>query len=714
MGKLNFFLKPRSVAVIGASAVPGKVGYTVMDNMIKTNYKGTIYPINPRGGEILGWTAYKSPKDCPGEIDLAIMCIPSKFVVSSAVECGEKGVKGIICITAGFREVGGEGVKYEHDLVETCRKYGMRLIGPNVLGVMANGLNMTFASSTPKLGKIAMLSQSGAMLTAILDWSATQDIGFSHFISLGNKADVDEIDLIEEIIDDPETSILILYLESVNNGKKFMEVVSKATEKKPVVILKSGRSAAGKAAASSHTGALAGDDMSFDLAFEKAGVIRAHTMNELFDLATLFDKIQPPKGDKFTIITNAGGPGIVATDAFEDAGIGFTRYNEQTQVELKKLLPAEASIKNPVDIVGDAPPQRYYDAIVTSFKMETIENCAGALVLVTPQAQTDPDRVAEMLAGIKKDYPDRMIVSCFMGGVSMETPKKILEEASIPNYPFPEMAIKAIKEMIKYRNLQEEKRAAHAAKPVDVKLDIARIETIIAGARDEGRKNLMPSECSEIFTMLGIEHPKTMLAKSAEEAKKFSTIVGFPVVMKIVSPEIVHKSDCGGVKLFIKSEDEAAIAYEEIMNNAATRGPSGARLIGCEIQKMVDFKKHAKVTELILGMNRDPQFGPLLMVGSGGIYANYIKDVAFQMATNYTAAAARKQILSTKVGRILEGVRGEPASDIEGVVDCLTRLAVLVTQVDSIKELDMNPLLVFEKSETEVGYSAIDIKIMIQ
>ena len=662
----------------------------------------------------MGRTAYKSPKDCPGDIDLAIMCIPSKFVNASAIECGEKGVKGIICITAGFREVGGEGVTYEHNLVETCKKYGMRLLGPNVLGIMVGGLNMSFAASTPKLGKIAMLSQSGAMMTAILDWADTQDIGFSHFISLGNKADVDEIDFIEEITDDPSTSIMILYLESVNNGKKFMEVVSKATEKKPVVILKSGRSVAGKAAASSHTGALAGDDMSFDLAFEKAGVIRAHTMNELFDLATLFDKIQPPKGNKFTIITNAGGPGIIATDSFEDAGILFTRYNEKAQEELKKVLPAEASIKNPVDIVGDAPPSRYYDALATSFKMETIEDCAGALVLVTPQAQTDPDHVAEVLAKVKTEFPDRMIVSCFMGGSSMETPKRILEDASIPNYPFPEMAIKAIKEMIKYRDLQEEKRAASSAKQVDVKLDLARIEEIISCARSEGRKNLMPSECSEIFTMLGVEHPKTMLAKSAEEAKKCASLVGFPIVMKIVSPEIVHKSDCGGVKLFIKSEDEAAVAYEEIMSNAATRGPAGARLIGCEIQKMVDFKSHAKVTELILGMNRDPQFGPLLMVGSGGIYANYIKDVAFQMATGYTASAARKQILSTKVGRILQGVRGEPASDIDGVVDCLTRLAVLVTQVDSIKELDMNPLLVFEKVEGKVGYSAIDIKIMIQ
>eukprot|EP00766_Chilomastix_caulleryi_P001586 gnl/Chilomastix_caulleri/256.p1 GENE.gnl/Chilomastix_caulleri/256~~gnl/Chilomastix_caulleri/256.p1 ORF type:complete len:308 (+),score=148.35 gnl/Chilomastix_caulleri/256:491-1414(+) len=306
-----------------------------------------------------------------------------------------------------------------------------------------------------------------------------------------------------------------------------------------------------------------------------------------------------------------------------------------------------------------------------------------------------------------------MIVSCFMGGPSMETPKRVLEENSIPNYPFPEMAIKAMKEMIKYRDLQEEKRAAASIKHVDVTLDLERIEKIVAGARSEGRTNLMPSECSEIFTMLGVEHPKTMLATSVEETRKYSSIVGFPIVMKIVSPEIVHKSDCGGVKLFIKSEEEAAVAYDEIMNNAATRGPAGARLIGCEIQKMVDFKSHAKVTELILGMNRDPQFGPLLMVGSGGIYANYIKDVAFQMAIGYNATAARKQILATRVGRILEGVRGEPASDIEGVVDCLTRLAVLVTQVDAIKELDMNPLLVFEKVEGKVGYSAIDIKIMI-
>eukprot|EP00767_Chilomastix_cuspidata_P004828 gnl/Chilomastix_cuspidata/50.p2 GENE.gnl/Chilomastix_cuspidata/50~~gnl/Chilomastix_cuspidata/50.p2 ORF type:complete len:711 (-),score=399.91 gnl/Chilomastix_cuspidata/50:1208-3340(-) len=710
MGKLSFFLKPASIAIIGASAATNKVGFTVLNNILTSGYEGVVYPINPRTPEILGHKAYKSVLDVEGEIDLAIMCVPSRFVPGAAEECGKKGVKGIICITAGFREVGGAGIELEHKLVETTKKYGTRLLGPNVLGIINGTANMSFAAKNPKRGRIAMLSQSGAMLTAILDWADTQDIGFSNFISLGNKADVDAVDFIEEIAEDPETSVMCLYLESVEDGDKFMRVVSKATEKKPVIILKSGTSQAGKAAASSHTGALAGDDMSFDLAFEKAGVIRAITMNELFDLATLFDRVTPPKSSKFTIITNAGGPGIVATDAFEHAGVEFTRYSPEFAERLTAVLPGEASIKNPVDIVGDAPPKRYYDALDISFQAP-VEECAGALVLVTPQAQTNPPEVAKVCVEIQEKYPDRLVVACFMGGSSMIEPTAILDKARIPCYPFPEPSIKAIAEMLRYKSLVSDKVA-----PVVPSFDVdnERIKDIFAAARADGRKVLMPAEASEIFTMFKISSPVTKLAFTSDEAFSLSKEVGFPVVMKIVSPDIMHKSDCGGVKLFIKSQDEAKAAFDEIMVNVKANGPEGARIKGVEIQEMVDFKAFKKTSEVIVGMNRDPQWGPLLMVGQGGIYANYLKDVAFQMALGYTADAALRQLQRTKIYSILEGVRGEPRSDIEGLIDCMLKLAQLVRDFPEIKELDMNPLLVFEQAAGRPGYSAIDIKILLE
>jgi len=408
-GDISYFFDPKSIAVIGASETAGKVGNTVLNSIIKSGYSGKIIPINPRSDEILGYKAYKSVLDVPKEIDLAIFVIPSKFVLSAAEECGKKGIKGLIIITAGFKEIGGEGVEREDKLIEIGKKYNMRILGPNCLGLICLNYNGSFAADTPKKGHIAMISQSGAMLTGMMDYSMTQAFGFSANISLGNKADMGAVDFIEYLADDEETKVILCYLESIKDGDRFLEVLPKATRKKPVVILKSGVSEAGARAASSHTGALAGSDIAYDLAFEKCGVIRAKTIEDLFDYGEIFLYQPIPKNNSFAIVTNAGGPGIVATDAFSRENLKFSEFSERILHELRNQLPLEAAIFNPVDIVGDAAPDRYRFTLESIFgiKNGALENeitTEGALIIVTPQAQTKPTEVAKLVHELSSKY----------------------------------------------------------------------------------------------------------------------------------------------------------------------------------------------------------------------------------------------------------------------------------------------------------------------
>lgn len=706
MGKLDFYLHPKSIAVIGASSVAGKVGYAVIRNIVKSKFTGKVYPINPRPGTIFDYVTYKSVLDVPGDIDVAVVCIPANYVCAVAEECGQKGVKGIIIVAAGFKEVGSAGIERENKLIEICKKYNLRCIGPNVLGNITTTANMSFSMKTPMKGRVAMISQSGAMMTAVLDWADSQKIGFSHFISLGNKCDVDEIDFIEEIADDPETSLMLLYLESVNDGEKFMRVVSKATKKKPVFILKSGISPAGKAAASSHTGALAGDDMIFDLAFKKAGVIRAKTMQELFDYATIFNLDHFPQCGKFSILTNAGGPGIIATDSFEQYGIPLAKFTEKTLEKLSSLLPPQASINNPVDIVGDAPPKRFHDALTAIFE-EDPKICAGSLVLVTPQSTTDPIAVANSLVDIHKCFPDRFLVVTFMGGETMAIPRKIMEENSIPCFSFPEPAVKAMKEVLRRQQIMS-KTTNETLNQFNI--DNTNVELIIKKAQSEGRKMLTSDESNRILDAYGIKCNISKIATSAEEAVKFSNEIGYPIVMKISSDDIAHKSDCGGVILNVKSDEEVIYSYTKILTDVKEKGPKDSKINGIEIQKYINRSDYSKVSEIILGMKRDQQWGPILMVGTGGIYSNYIQDVSFELARDYSEHEATNQLQQTKIYQILKGVRGEPQSDISSLIDTMLRISQLVQVNTSISEMDMNPILLFEEGK---GLCAIDVKIML-
>ncbi len=712
MTDISFFFKPKSIAVIGASATEGKVGNTVLNSIIKSGYTGKIYPINPRAEEICGLNCCKSVLDVPDDIDIALFVIPGKFCNAAAEECGKKNVKGLIIISAGFKEVGGEGVEREEKLIEIGKKYNMRILGPNCLGFIGLNYNGSFAAETPKKGGIAMISQSGAMLTGMMDYSMTQAFGFSCNISLGNKADLGAVDFIEYLADDDNTKVILCYLESINEGKKFLEILPKATRKKPIVILKSGVSEAGARAASSHTGALAGADIAYDLAFGKCGVIRAKTIEDLFDYGEVFLYQPIPRENSFAIITNAGGPGIVATDAFERENLKFASFAEPILHSLRATLPLEAAIFNPIDIVGDAAPDRYEFTINSVFGLD--DRCSpdeitteGALIIVTPQAQTKPTEVAKLIHDISsKNLNLKPIVCSFIGGKNITEGRNYLKQNHIPCYHFPDRAAHSLRTLIKRREyLQSIPLEEREIPRFDANKE--RVKEIFENTRKDGRRVLLSYETSEVFDCYGIAAPKTRLARTPRQAMSLQEEIG-KAVLKIVSPQIIHKSDVGGIALNIDTPEQAFEAYVQIVDSSKKFGPQNARIYGVEVQEMIDFKAQAKVNEIIIGMSQDPGFGPMLMFGTGGIYANFMKDVAFGLAYKFTKQDAQNLIQSTKIYSLLQGVRGESSSDIGAIVDVLLRLSQLVNDFPEVVELDINPLLAFIN-----GYSAVDIKITI-
>jgi acetyltransferase len=709
---ISFFFHPESIAVIGASDTKGKVGNTVLNNIIDSGYEGKIFPINPRANAVCKLPSYKSVLDVEEEIDIAIFVIPGKFVNQAAEECGKKKVKGLIVISAGFKEIGGDGVVREDELIKIAKKYKMRILGPNCLGFIGLSYNGSFAAETPKKGGIAMISQSGAMLTGMMDYSMTQTFGFSCNISLGNKADLGAVDFIEYLADDENTKVILCYLESIKDGQNFLKILPKATRKKPVVILKSGVSEAGARAASSHTGALAGADIAYDLAFDKCGVIRADTIEDLFDYGEVFLFQPVPKENSFAIITNAGGPGIVATDSFERENLKFAGFSEPILHALREELPLEAAIFNPIDIVGDATPDRYEFTIKTVFGINSGKNFGditseGALIIVTPQAQTRPTEVAKLIHKISTKFlEEKPIVCSFIGGKNIMKGREYLKKNHIPCYHFPDRAAHSLKTLIKRREYLNSTPLSQIKFPT-YRVKKKRVKEIFSNVRSDSRTVLLSYETSEVFDCYGIKAPKSRLAQTPKQAMELLSETG-KAVMKIVSPHIIHKTDVGGILLNIETEQDAFESYIEIVNNAKKFGPQNAKIYGVEVQEMIDFKVESKVNEIIIGMSRDPQFGPLLMFGTGGIYANFMQDVAFALAYKFTKNDAKKLIESTKIYNLLHGVRGESSSDIEAVIEVLLRLAQLVNDFPEIVELDINPLLAFIK-----GYSAVDIKITI-
>ena len=689
MKDLNKMFKPESVAVIGASNTPGKVGYIIVDNLINDGFKGEIYPVNPKGGEILGKKAYASIKDIPEKVDLAIITIPSVFVNDTVKDCGEVGVENMVVITAGFKEVGGEGIKLEAELTALGEKYGINIIGPNSLGITDSHtpLNGSFSQMMPPEGNIAFISQSGAMMVAIIDWSVTSGIGFSKVISLGNKAGVNEIELLQYLADDDETNVIICYLESISDDDDFVRTMRETAVKKPIIVLKSGSSSAGAEAASSHTGALAGSDLAFDTAFGQSGIMRVETMAELFDLGLAFSKAPLPQGSNVAIITNAGGGGVLTVDAMEKAGLDLVKFDEETTAKLKE---------NPIDVLGDAPVQRYQESLDIVLHDERVDSL---IVMVCPTASADPDGIAQAILDGRRDSKKPIIV-VNMGGPSFEDANELLRENHIPTYVFPETAVDALAAMTKFAKLGDREYDDVVEKISDVDKDA--VKAIFDKVKADGRDTLLGSEAYAVAEAYGISAAPIKLSTSADEAAELAEEMEFPVVLKIASDKILHKSDIGGVKVGISSAEEAKKTYEEIIANAKKAHPDIVP-DGVEVQKMMDSGE-----EVIVGMIRDQQFGPMIAFGMGGIYVNLIEDVSFNLAKGLSSQEIEKQIKSTKVSKLLEGYRGEAPCDVEEVREAIKRVARLTLDFPEISELDINPIFVYEK-----GSSALDIKIKL-
>ena len=698
MTDLTKMFNPDSVAIVGASNSAGKVGYIIVNNMINDGFEGNIYPINPKDDEIQGLKAYKNVSDLPEVPDLVIVSIPSVLVNPVVEECGEFGVKNMVVITAGFKEIGGEGVERENQLVALGQKYGINIIGPNSLGITDSHtpLNASFSQIMPPKGNIAFISQSGAMMVAIIDWSVTSGIGFSKIISLGNKAGTTEIELIEYLSDDPETAVVICYLESITEDEDFIRTLRKVSYKKPVIILKSGSSSAGAEAASSHTGALAGSDVAFDTAFKQSGVFRVTTMDELFDVGLAFSKCPLPTGRNLAIITNAGGGGVLSVDAMERYGLELVKFDEETNARLKEAVPEEGSIKNPIDVLGDAPVIRYKESLEAVLDSDDVD---GLVVMVCPTASADADGIAQALVEGASEF-DKPVIAVNMGGPTFENANDVLRDNGIPTYVFPETAVKVFDYLARFEAVQHRTYDDPVGDVDDI--DKEAVEAIFAKVKEEGRDTLLGSEAYAVAEAYGIEAAPIKLATSAEEAGVLAEEMEFPVVLKIASDKILHKSDIGGVKVGIQSKEEAEAVYEEIIANAKKAHPDIVPN-GVEVQKMMDSG-----IEVLVGMIRDAQFGPMIAFGMGGVLVNLLEDVSFKLARGLTTEEIAEQMEDTKVMGLLKGFRGEAPGDIEAVKSAIIRVARLTLDFPEISELDINPIFVYEK-----GSSALDIKIKL-
>ena len=699
MSDLTRFFNPKSVAIIGASRSPGKIGNVIVKNMISSGFTGKIFPINPKEAEIEGLPCYPSVDKAPEPADLAVLSVPAARSLEAAEMCGKSGVKNMAVISAGFKETGKAGLELERRLVETCRKYKMRMLGPNCVGLMDTHapINASFAAGFPLKGEIAFISQSGAMVLSILDWSYQVGLGFSKFISLGNKADLTETHFIEDAAEDPYTKVILCYIEDVENGPHFLEVARRASRKKPIIILKSGTSQAGAQAASSHTGALAGSDLAYETAFRQCGVIRARSMPELFDLAIAFANQPIPKGDRVAVVTNSGGPGIVTTDTIELKNLKMARFIKETVNELRGYLPAESNIYNPVDVLGDAKADRY------RFSLEKVLADPGvdsAVVLVCPAGVTEPVETAGAMIEMRKAYPGKPLFAAFMGGKKLAEGVRVLSEARIPCFTFPEPAISSISGLVSYARTRDLPAEAEPLAYADV--DQKTVKAIFYDVKKDNRLVLLGSEAAEVVAAYGIPAAPTVLATNPEEAAEQADKLGYPVVLKIASPKIMHKTDLGGVKIGLDSHEKVRNGFVEIMDNVHRYLPQVVAH-GVEVQKMMP-----KGTELIIGMTRDVQFGPLIAFGLGGIYVNLLKDVSFRLANGLNGREIENMLAETKAYTLLRGYRGEKPADIRAIVEIIGRVAKLVTDFPEITEMDINPVFAYNQ-----GASALDIKITV-
>lgn len=697
--ELDSLFRPKSVAVIGASATPGKIGHSVIKNLLDGKYEGQIYPINNKLTEIQGLKCYASILDVPGPVDSAVVTIPAQYVLPVAEDCGKKGVKALIVITSGFSEVGDTAL--EEKLVSISRSYGMRVLGPNIVGYLSNTdkLNASFAPFLPLKGKASLITQSGALLIAIDAASYSRGVGFDKLVSIGNMSDLDFADLIAWLNDDPNTTCITLHIEGFKDGRKFIEQCRKTS--KPIIALKAGVSSHGAAAAASHTGSLAGATKVYGAAFQQAGAVQATDLDNLFD-RTLSLSLQPElKGDNLLIITNGGGVGVLATDAAEKYGLPLKFAPKDVQEALKEHMPEFGSAKNPVDMTGMAGNEWYKETVRYSLTHDWVD---GVVVLYCETAITNPSDIAQAVydAFQESGVKNKPVTTSFVGGERCEAAMKWLVDKGIPAYGAPDVAVNAMAALREYAQIRES-----ISKNSEMKLlgDKGTALKVIAKARAAGRDSLTEIEAKEVFSAYGLPVTKTVLSTSEDEAVAFANKVGYPIVMKIVSPDILHKSDAGGVKVNVKDDKSVREAFQTIMKNAREY-KADADIHGIAIQEMAPWG-----TEVIMGSINDPTFGPTVMFGLGGIFVEVLKDVTFRVAP--VSCSQSKQMISEIRGApILAGVRGEAPRDREKLAETICQYSNMILDLgDEIKESDANPILVYEEGQ---GVKVVDARIILK
>jgi len=694
---IQYLFIPKSIAVIGASPKKGKIGYEILENVIKYGYKGKVYPINIKEKEIMGLKVYKSVLDVKEDIDLAVIAVPASFVSSVLSECGKKGVKAAAVISSGFSEIGNK--KEEETLTEIANKYGMSLLGPNILGVIytPSKLNATFGPRDVMLGHIACITQSGALGAALIGWTVLENIGLSAVVSVGNKADVDDSDLLEYFSRDKNTKGIVVYMEGLKEGRKFLQTAERVSKKKLIVIIKSGRSEKGAKAAASHTGSLAGSDKVFSAAFKQSGILRANTMEKAFDWARICS-LPAPEGEGVVILTNGGGVGVLATDACDKERIKLLDDHKYLEETFRPYMPVFGSARNPIDITGQATVEDYFNAFKKAMGSDKI---SALIVLNCETAAFDTvefsERVIKYFHSLLEESK-KPVVFNFIGGIKSKNAMDILNKNKIPAYPQPERAVNSLGALYRWwKYIKTEKKQI---KKLDIDKD--KIYSIINKAREEGRLQLLEYEAKDILKACGLDLPKYKLATTIEEALKAAEKIGYPVVLKIVSEDIIHKSDIGGVKVGIKNAEELKNAYKEIMYRAKKSYPK-ANIRGILVNEMVE-----KGVETIVGCSEDPQFGPVIMFGLGGIYVEVLKDVAFRVAP-IDKEDALDMIDDIKSYPLLYGVRGEKRKDINSLAENISLLSYFSHEIPEIVEMDVNPLIVLEE-----GCKIVDVRMTLK
>ncbi|MBZ5580202.1 MAG: bifunctional acetate--CoA ligase family protein/GNAT family N-acetyltransferase [Acidobacteriia bacterium] len=700
---LDVFFAPKSVAVVGATENPGSVGRTILWNLMTSPFGGTVFPVNPKRPSVLGVKAYPSLSEIPEAVDLAVIVTPPPSVPGIIRECGETGVRGAVVISAGFKEIGPEGAALEQRVLEEARAAKIRVIGPNCLGVMSplSGLNATFATTIARPGSVGFISQSGALCTAVLDWSLKEMVGFSAFLSIGSMVDVGWGDLIYYLGNDPKTRSIVIYMESIGNARAFLSAAREVALNKPIIVIKPGRSAAAAKAAASHTGSLTGSDEVLEAAFRRIGVLRVNTIADMFYMAEVLSKQPRPKGPRLTIVTNAGGPGVLACDALIMGGGELAELSPETIEAYNAVLPATWSHNNPVDIIGDASPERYAKALEIAAKNP---NSDGMLVILTPQAMTDPTRIAEQLKPLAKQE-GKPVIASWMGGVDVAAGEEILNRANIPTFPYPDTAARAFNYMWRYsynlKGLYE--TPALPEDSGDWAPDRKLAEQLIQKTRRDGRTILSEFDSKLLLSAYGIPVAKTVIAKTEAEAVEAAGAIGYPVVLKLYSETITHKTDVGGVQLNLCGCDNVKHAFAAIQKSVTEK--AGAQYFqGVTVQPMIQSKD---AYELIIGSSLDPQFGPVLLFGTGGQLVEVFKDRSLALPPLNTTLA-RRMMEQTKIYKALQGVRGRKPVDLAALEMLLVRFSALVAEQHWIKEIDINPLLA-----SPDGLMALDARIVV-